>query len=247
VQSTFKIDRESLEDIKALSDHQLTIMTSQTERSNGTRVRLMKLSPELNLPGVEAIRRHLYRTLPTVAGFRVFVNDVECTPEDVPGKRQEFSESITGAGEVKGFYIVATARQSPPGLAVRVRGRIVKEPSLFGVDTRSHGFFTAEKIVGEVHAEFLDAEHGAGAARDLISTTRDGLLEDSPIVRKFDEWARDFLERVIQGVDESETKRRADSLLNRPAVKERLERMPPHVRGTATKVVRGILASISTS
>jgi hypothetical protein len=243
-QSTFKIERESLEDIKALSEHELTIITSQTERSNGTRVRLMKLAPELNLPGPEVIRRHLYRTLPTAVGFKIIVNGVECTSEDVPGEKHEFSENLEGIGPVSGFYIIANARQPTPGLAVRVRKRIVKEPSLFGVDTRSHGFFTAEKIIGEVHAEFLDSEDAAQIRRDLISTTRDGFLEDSPIVRMFDEWAKDFLEKVIRGVDESEGKKRADSLLNRPAVKERLERMPPHVRGTASKVVRGILAKL---
>ncbi|HTS48804.1 MAG TPA: ATP-binding protein [Bryobacteraceae bacterium] len=243
-QCTFKIERESLEDIKALSEHELTIITSQTERSNGTRVRLMKLAPELNLPSPEVIRRHLYRTLPTVAGFKIIVNGVECTPEDVPGERHEFSENLEGIGPISGFYIIANARQHTPGLAVRVRKRIVKEPSLFGVDTRSHGFFTAEKIIGEVHAEFLDSEDAAQTRRDLISTTRDGFLEDSPIVRMFDEWAKDFLEKVIRGVDELEGKKRADSLLDRPAVKERLERMPPHVRGTASKVVRGILAKL---
>ena len=243
-QSTFKIERESLEDLKALSEHELTIVTSQTERSNGTRVRLMKLAPELNLQSAEVIRRYLYRTLPTVAGFKIIVNGVECTPEDVPGERHEFSEDLEGVGPISGFYIIANARQPTPGLAVRVRKRIVKEPSLFGVDTRSHGFFTAEKIIGEIHAEFLDSEDGAQSKRDLISTTRDGFLEDSPVVRKLNEWAKRFLEQVIRGVDESESKKRADSLLNRPAVKERLERMPPHVRGTATKVVRGILAKL---
>jgi hypothetical protein len=243
-QSAFRIERESLEDIKALSEHEITITTSQTERSNGTRVRLLKLAPELKLPSADAVRRHLYRTLPALAGFRIVVNGVECTPDDVPGERHEFSESLEGIGPISGFYIITNGRQHTPGLAVRVRGRIVKEPSLFGVDTRSHGFFTAEKIIGEIHAEFLDAEDAADSKRDLISTTRDGLLEDSPVVRKFDDWARRFLEQVIRGVDESEGKKRADSLLNRPAVRERLERMPPHVRGTASKVVRGILAKL---
>jgi len=243
-QSTFKIDRDSFDDIKALSDHQLTILTSPTERSNGTQIRLMKLSPELHLPAVDVVRRHLYRTLPRDAKFRISVNDVECTAEDVPGEREEFSETIEGVGPVSGFYIIANVRQATPGLAVRVRGRIVKEPSLFGLDTSSHGFFTAEKVIGEVNAEFLDPEEKGAVPRDLISTTRDGLLEDSPTVHRFDEWAQRFLRRVIQGVEESESKRRTDALLTRPAVKERLDRMPAHVRGVATKVVRGLASRL---
>lgn len=243
-QCAFRIERESLEDLKALTDHELSILTSPTEHPSGTRVRLMKLAPELNLPSAEIVRRHLYRTLPAVVGFKIIVNGIECTPEDVPGEKQEFSEAIEGVGQVSGFYVIANARQSAPGLAVRVRKRIVKEPSLFGVDTRSHGFFTAEKIIGEIHADFLDAEDGGNPKRDLISTTRDGFLEDSPIVRTFDTWARGFLEKIVRGVDESEGKKRLDSLFNRPAIKERLERMPPHVRGTASQVVRAISAKL---
>ena len=244
VQSIVKIDRELLNDIKALSEHPFVIASTPTERSNGTKVRLMKLSPELNLPSTEMIRRHLYRTLPRVPGFRILVNNLECTAEDIPGERHDFAEEIKDVGQVTGFYIIANSRQAPPGLAVRVRGRIVKEPSLFGLDTRSHGFFTAEKIVGEANAEFLDPEQAGMQVHDLISTTRDGLLEDSPIVHRFDEWALEFLQKVVQGSDQSETTRRTDALLNRPAVKERLERMPPHVRGTATKVVRGMLPKL---
>jgi len=241
--STVTIDRDSLEDLETLTERPLNILKSPTELSHGTKIRLLKLNKDLHLPSADSTRRHLYKTLPK-SNLKVIVNDVECTAEDIPGEKHAFSAAIEDVGDVTGFYIVANARQPYPGLAVRVRGRVVKEPSLFGVDTRAHGFFTAEKIVGEVSAEFLDAEDDGLHAGDLINTTRDGFLEDSPIVKKFDEWAQEFLKKVIQGVDESETSRRTDAFLNRPAVRERLDRMPAHIRSTATKVVRGILAKL---
>jgi Histidine kinase-, DNA gyrase B-, and HSP90-like ATPase len=241
--STVTIDRDSLEDLETLSERPLNILTSPTELSHGTKIRLLKLNEDLNLPSADSMRRHLYKTLPK-SNLKVVVNDVECTAEDIPGERHAFSEKIDGVGEVSGFYIVANARQPSPGLSVRVRGRIVKEPSLFGLDTSAHGFFTAEKIVGEVVAEFLDSEDDGLQAGDLINTTRDGFLEDSPVVKKFDEWVQEFLKRVIQGVDDTETRKRTDAFLNRPAVRERLDRMPAHIRSTATKVVRSILAKL---
>lgn len=204
----------------------------------------MKLSPNLNLPSDDAVRRHLYRTLPKSSDFRVFVNDVECTSEDVPGTRYSFAESIPDIGDVKGFYVIADARQDAPGLAVRVRGRIVREPSLFGLNTRTHGFFTAEKVVGEVNAEFLDPEYGSEQRQDLLNTTRDGFLEDSPIVKQFDIWAQNFLRKVIQGVESSEITKRTDALLKRPAVRDRLDRMPSHVRANATSVVRALIVKL---
>jgi hypothetical protein len=241
--STVRIDRETLEDLGALSDHPLLISSTPTELSHGTKIRLLKLGTDLNLPTADTIRRHLYKALPK-SNMKMVVNDIECTAEDISGERHTFAQTIDGAGAVSGFYIIATARQSSPGLAVRVRERVVKEPSLFGLDTRAHGFFTAEKIAGEISADFLDPENDSLQTGDLINTTRDGFLEDLPVVKKFDEWVQDFLKKVIQGVDDKEMGRRTDALLNRPAVRERLDRMPAHIRATATKVVKGILAKL---
>jgi hypothetical protein len=244
VQPSLTIDRESFQNLATLSEQPLNIITAQTETHDGTKIRLLKLNPDLHLPSADVVRRHLYRTLPKSSNFRVLVNDIECTAEDVPGARTTFAESIPGIGDVSGFYVIANARQEAPGLAVRVRGRIVKEPSLFGLNTRTHGFFTAEKVVGEVNAEFLDPELGPERRQDLLNTTRDGFLEDSPIVKQFDAWAQDFLRKVIQGVESSETTKRTDALLNRPAVRERLDRMPAHVRANATSVVRALIVKL---
>jgi hypothetical protein len=244
VQFIIRIDRQVLDDVKGLSDHPLLIAETPTELPNGTRVRLMHLNRGVDLPACDALRRYLYKSLPKVPGFRTLVNDVECSAEDIAGERSDFATDIEGVGTVRGFYIVAPAKQPNPGIAVRVRGRLVKEPSLFGIDTRAHGFFTAEKIVGEVNAEFLDPEASSKGAQDLINTTRDGFLEDSPLVAAFDRWMREFLSKIVQGIDESERKRRTDALLERPAIKERLDKLPAHVRGTATQVVRAILAKL---
>ena len=131
--------------------------------------------------------------MPVGPNFVVSVNAVECTAEDVLGEKNDFSQDITGIGKVTGYYIIANVRQAAPGLSVRVRGRLVQEPTLFGLNTRSHGFFTAEKIVGEINAEFLDPENPAGERHDLIKTSRDGFLEDSEVVKRFNEWAAGFV------------------------------------------------------
>jgi hypothetical protein len=176
-QSTFTIDKHDLDSIQELHEHQFDITTSDTELHNGTTIELLQLHESLHLPSADVVRRHLYHSMPSHPEFTVSVNSVECTAEDVPGTKSMFSQEIQGVGDVAGFYVIANARQSSPGLAVRVRGRIVQEPSLFGLDTRSHGFFTSEKIAGEINAEFLDPENPAGSRHDLIKTSRDGFLE----------------------------------------------------------------------
>lgn len=246
-QTLITIDRNELESIEELLGHKFDLTISKTELKNGTSIELLRLHEGLQLPTPEVIRRHLHRTMPTRPGFTITVNNVKCTAEDVLGEKSEFAESIPGVGDVTGFYVIANVRQNDPGFTVRVRDRIVQEPSLFGLDTRSHGFFTSEKIVGEINAEFLDPEESNGERHDLIKTSRDGFLEDSEVVKKFRDWAYGFVLKVIQGVDEGETKKRTDALLNLPSIKARLDALPPHIRGTASKVVRGIIGKLKTA
>lgn len=246
-QSSITIDRFVLEEVHELTKHKFDIVVSDTTAENGTTIELLQLHEGLHLPSPEVIRRHLHRTMPSKQDFTIFVNNVECTAEDILGERSEFTETVSDVGEVKGYYVIANARQSNPGLAVRVRGRIVQEPSLFGLDTRAHGFFTAEKIAGEIYAEFLDPENADGSRHDLIKTSRDGFLEDSEVVQKFNEWAATFVRKVIQGVDKSETQKRTNALMAAPEIKSRLDALPPHIRGTASKVVRGIIGKLRTA
>lgn len=246
-QSAITLNREVLETLETLENHTFDIVVSTTEHEAGTKIELLKLHEQLTIPTPDEIRRSLFINMPQKPDFKIFVNDVECSAQDVAGDRHEFSEDIPDLGKLTGYYIIAESRQRSPGLAVRVRERIVQEPSLFGLDTRTHGFFTAEKVVGEIVAEFLDPEMIEGKRQDLIKTTRDGFLEEASVVQSFNDWASKFVRKVVQGVDTSEQKKRTDSLLNEPEIKTRLEKLPPHIRGTASKVVRGIIAKLKTA
>lgn len=247
LQSVLTIDASVLETVAALSEHKFEIIVTKTQERDGTVIELLCLHESLHLSSAEELRRHLYRTMPMRTDFLIRLNDIECSAETVPGERTDFSENIPDVGQVSGFYIIANTRQAHPGLAVRVRGRIVQDHSLFGLDTRAHGFFTAEKVIGEINAEFLDPESPTGISRDLIKTTRDGFLDDSEAVRRFNEWASTFVRKVIQGIDTTETQKRMDALLSTPEIKTRLDKLPPHIRGTATRVVRGIIEKLKTA
>lgn len=246
-QSVLSIDKSDLESIEQLATHKFNIIVTDTELSNGTTIELVGMDSSLQIPSDEAIRKHLHRTMPSRPGFTMFVDGQECTSEEVSGTRYDISQEIPGVGIVTGFYIVANTRQPNPGLAVRVRGRIVQEPSLFGLDTKAHGFFTSEKIVGEFHAEFLDPEGLGSKRQNLLKTTRDGLVDDAEIVKSFEAWASDFVKEIIQGIDSTEIEKRSTSLINSQEIKGRLEKLSPHIRGTAVSIVRGVLAKLKTA
>jgi hypothetical protein len=244
-QSQITLDRNAFDDFQTLSSYQIPILSTPTTRPHGTVIHLSSLNPNLDLPDTSAFRRHLFKSLPQGPNFRILVNGVECTAEDIPGERHSIAVDVPSLGSITGFYTITNSRQSKPGLAVRVRGRVVTEPSLFGLDTSSHGFFTSEKILGEINADFLDPEGSVvDRVHELINTSRDGFLEDSPTVKSLGVWAHDFLKNVIQGVDSREQLRRTGAFLTRPEIRQRLDQLPPHVRATAERVVTGVVSKL---
>src|SRR5688572_24014375 len=56
-----------------------------------------------------------------------------------------------------------------------------------------------------------------------------------------------FYSKDRQGVDEGETKKRTDALMGSSEVQTRLTALPPHVRSTASKVVRAIIGKLKTA
>lgn len=246
-QSSITINKSDLDSVYQLTGHQFDIIVTDTDLNNGTIIELLQLHKELHLPSEEVIRRHLYKSMPSRTDFAIYVNETECSAEDSLGKREDFIQTIPGIGEAVGYYIIANTRQDSPGLSVRVRGRIVQEPSLFGLSTRAHGFFTAEKIVGEINADFLDPENSIAGKLDLIKTSRDGFLEDSDIVREFNDWAGGFVRQIVQGAEEGEATKRTTAIMATPEVRSRLDALPPHIRSAAASVVRGIISKLGTA
>jgi hypothetical protein len=242
VQSRVTLDRTKLNDIESLSQQEIPISSAKTEAANGTKIRLLALNPDISLSSAEVLRRHLFRVLPQKPDFKVLVNDVESTAEEIPGTRYEINEIIDNQFPINGFYIITNAKQKQPGLSIRVRGRIVTEPSLFGLSARSHRLFTLDKIAGELNADFLDPPDAK--QRSLINTSRDGFIEDSAHVEKLYIWANDYLNKILRGLEEEESEKRAQKLLKIPGIDSRLKRMPPHVRSTAIKVVRGVISKL---
>ncbi len=247
VQSKIVIDRKSLDDLSTFANSEFDIVTSQTASKNGTQIILSNLRTDIALPELSSVRRYLYRHLPCSVDFAVKVNTVECGPEDLEGERHEFQDTVSGLGNLKGYYLFAKNRQSRPGFAVRVRGRLVQDSSLFGLDTKAHGYFTAERIVGEITTDFIDPENPAQDSFDLVNTTRDGFIEDSDKIKTFNAWVSDFLKKIIRGVEEGETKKRTDALLAMPDIRSRLDKMPPHIRSVATQIVRTLVQKLRNS
>lgn len=213
----------------------IEILTENTIKTHGTKVVLRQLSSELKIPDKKEMREHLFKVLPNIPKFKIYVNGIECTAEDIIGDKHLINKIFDGIGEISGYYIIAKKRQKHPGIAIRVRKRIVTEPSLFGLEKRSHFSFGTERIIGEVEADFLDP---------LINTSRDAFLEDSEIVHTLKKFMNDFLLNVVGGIEKKAEEQRTTTIFSIPNIQQRLETLPPHVRNTAKKVINSIISKL---
>lgn len=175
------------------------------------------------------LRQHLFKTLPNVPDFTVRVNNIPCSADDVKGNKYSIEHNFDGVGIIRGYYIVANVRQNQPGVVIRVRKRAVTEPSLFGLEKRSHFSFSAEKIVGEINADFLDP---------YINTSRSDFLEEIEEVQNLKIYLHDFFKEVIDGIEKDAEGKRTKKLTEVPHIQDKLSALPPHIRSKAKRAIQ---------
>lgn len=238
VKSEFILDKEIFEDFQTLSECKIEIVTSNTEQASGTTLMLSNLAEHLKPVDANQLRQHLFKTLPVLPDFTIRVNNIPCSADNVLGTRYPIDHEIEKIGRIRGYYIIANTRYKKPGLVVRVRGRAVTEPSLFGLEKRSHFSFSAEKIVGEIDADFLDP---------FINTSRDNFLEEVDEVQILRLYLEDFFRDIIDGIEKVAEGKRTRRLIEVPLVQEKLSNLPPHIRAKAKKVIEGVVAKLKTA
>jgi hypothetical protein len=87
--------------------------------------------------------------------------------------------------------IVEKSSQTERGVDIFARGKAVELETMFDMET-THIQFARAYVVGEVHADFLDAEE------DYISTARNSARWDSDAGQKLQEWGRKALKYVFE-------------------------------------------------
>ena len=148
IMTAANLKRENFNNSKDLGSTGFDIETYKIDdtTTSGTRIILKELGENLSIPDRTFLKRYLRNNLPKYKNFKIFVNDAECTFEDVKGEKHEFEEEIEDLEKiVKGFYIIANSNQADPGLAVRVRGRLVTKPSFFGLSLDSFTGYLGKK------------------------------------------------------------------------------------------------------
>ena len=238
IQSHLILNKSYFDDFSTLNELELEIETKNIQESGGTTLILTDLTTSHKPLDQNELRQHLFKVLPNVPDFTIRVNDIPCSADDVQGEKAHIEHEFDGIGRIIGFYTIAKVRQKQPGIVIRVRKRAVTAPSLFGVEKRSHFSFSAEKIVGEIEADFLDPH---------INTVRDDFLSESEDVQIVQLYLKEYFEGIIDEIERKTEKLRTKKIIEVPDVREKLDKLPIHIRSKARKVIEGVVSKLKTA
>jgi len=178
-------------------------LSGTTKEIQGTTITIRALRREKPIEP-KFITRELARRFRFIGpDFAVRINGVAIKPSDRRRREDcrkawEVSDLKVGSvvdaergWSVSGWIgIVEKSSQAERGVDVFARQKAVELDTMFNLKT-THVQFARAYVVGEVHAEFLDAEE------DRISTARNSVNWESPAGQKLQEWGEKALKDVF--------------------------------------------------
>lgn len=221
--------------------------TGSTSDPNGTEVKIGKLHRCRQIDHV-LVRRDLARRF-TVIGdeFKVFVNSILISPDDRRLKESckktwDITElpdgNIVDADNdwiVTGWIgIVDKASQIERGVDIFAKGKIVELETMFNLKT-THIQFARAYVVGEIHAEFLDAQE------DNISTARNSVRWESPAGLKLQEWGGRALKYIFKQWLELQQREKEKKIRSTADFDKWLSSRNPREQKIALKLVKTIV------
>jgi Histidine kinase-, DNA gyrase B-, and HSP90-like ATPase len=233
--STLLIDKKQLiENQNDLEAVPLPFDDSDADHGDvGTKLTLSLLDSRLNFPTPERLREVLIYEYGREQGFNVFVNEVALSVQDVPGKTTQVSTSLPTAGQVNLNFTVAESKKAPrsPGIILKVNGKAVGKPQLFGLDDDEE---IPEKLAKKVYGEVE-----LGGVEEFVTADWGGVIENS---KAFQE-AQAYIQREVK--KELKVTHARDMNLQKARlqrqVQQRLQHLPEHRRQYAQEALNRIL------
>jgi hypothetical protein len=204
-----------------------------TEGETGTTITLSRLDDRLNFPTAERLREVLIYEYGREDDFRVHVNGVALSVQDVPGRTTRLNATLPSAGAIDLHFTLSEGSKVPrsPGIILKVDGKAVGRPQLFGLDEDDEiPPKLARKVYGEIELsgvdEFVTADWGA-------------LIENSKVFQE----VRAYVQTEVK--KELKASHARDMSLQRARLEKqvqlRLQQLPEHRRRFAREALNRIL------
>lgn len=199
----------------------------------GTTITLLELDSRLNFPTADRLREVLIYEYGREDSFKVFVNDAPLSVQDVPGSTTQVSTTLPTAGSVKLEFTIADGRRQPrlPGIIIKVDGKAVGKPLLFGLDEDEEiPPKLAKRVYGEVDLTNLE---------DYVTADWGGVIENSKAFQEAQSYIQGVVKdglKITHARDMNAQKARLQKQIN-----QRLQHLPEYRRKFAQDALNRIL------
>lgn len=232
-QSSFYLDKKLLESHEGLPEMPLEITGSEcSPSSHGTCIRLTELNQTQRFLNEQALKQLLLAEYGREDNFLIVINEKPLDVDDLQGQYHEVTKSLN-YGEAKFRCTVSDQKRKlrKPGITIRVDGKVVGDPSFFGLDQAEDiPRKLLEKCYGEVEL--------TGCADD-VTADWGTIIEGSATERELIALIQPILREQLYSVYGQEM-HLAQARLHK-AAKERIAKLPENRREFADQAIKKIL------
>ncbi|MEM7038803.1 MAG: ATP-binding protein, partial [Bacteroidota bacterium] len=198
---------------------------SADEDHHGTCITLSDLNQNLSFPDPNVLRQILFLEYGRQHNFQILVNGEQLDVEDLPGETFSEETELNEVGKVAIKFTITdkkTPKQS--GIAIRVDGKIVGKPQMFGLEEQDE---IPQKLVARVYGEVE-----ADGLEDVVTADWGAVIENSKAWQKLESYVRFKVLKALKarhkaeiGLTQAQWKREIGRMI---------EKLPPHLRPVNT-------------
>ncbi|MCP3055151.1 ATP-binding protein [Aurantimonas marianensis] len=199
----------------------------------GTTIKLSYLDSRLNFPTSDRLREILIYEYGREDSFKVFVNGLALSIQDLPGSTTHAKSVLPNVGDIDLSFTIAEGKRSPrsPGIILKVNGKAVGRPILFGLDEDEEiPTKLARRVFGEVELTGVE---------DFVTADWGGILENSKAYQEAQTYIKGQVKASLQETHARDLhlqKARLQKQINR-----RLQKLPEFRRRYAEEALNNIL------
>ncbi|MDK1286860.1 ATP-binding protein [Pseudoalteromonas umbrosa] len=230
----FEIDLPSLNEVGEIEVLPLPLtVTACDPLASGTKITLLEMKQNLAFPDPAKFRQKLLQDYGRENDFKIVVNDKEMDVDDLRGSFVQNTFESSSLGKVNLKFTIADKKSKvrKSGIAIRVAGKVVGEPSSFGLeDDETFPAKLLNQLYGEVEADGLI---------DHVTADWGALIENSQFILELKHLIQPIVKEAFQKAYSKEMNLAQARLAKK--VNERLEQLPEFKRQFADDAIRKIL------
>jgi hypothetical protein len=237
--TTLTIPRKQLREAVAQDLERVELPLSTTEsapNAKGTTVSLRELNQRLSFPQVDRLKQLLILEYGREPDFSITVNGELVGLIHVPGEAHTESASLPAVGNIKLFFKVTDPKHPirNSGIAIRVVGKIVGNPTVFGLnDDEEIPKGMLRRVYGEVEADGLYSDVTAGW---------NAIIETSKAYQELEKFVSSILKAKLRETFKREFALHKGRL--KQEIDRRLSKMPEHRRAYARKLIERVITKL---